>query len=248
VIGDSHSVFWSGADGIRVKKFRKGINIVSDEDMAIEGIIQVYHLGPCLAYNINKLGANSHGKEKVDFLLNKNIIPKQAYIMTCFGEIDIRAHILKKGKSESEIRLYGTIMNYLNFVDNLMEKGYRVIVYGPIATQKDMWHETEAFPRYGDELERNFLTKRFNDKLNYACKRRDIPFVSLFYDMVDDQLNTRENLICDQCHASNILYKFALKKLITTLLYWWNARSKIAFSVSPENYSSTSHSSGIRSN
>jgi hypothetical protein len=214
VIGDSHSVFWSGANGLKGKEFINGIHIVPEEEH-INKFFTVFHLGSCLAYTMNKTGSSTRGRDKADFLINNNFIPKKSTIMTCFGEVDIRSHFLKKGESQVKTRLHGAIKNYIEYIDYLLSAGYDPIIYGPVATQKDHYKMNKNWPRYGTELERNCLTKEFNEILSDKCKERNIMFISLFEDMVNDSLETKEDFICDQCHLGVNVYDFALLKFMS---------------------------------
>ena len=154
-------------------------------------------------------------REKIERLLE--ILPESAYLMTCFGEIDCRALILKKGKENARKRLGKALSSYARFLDFLIEKKRRLIVYGPVPTQKDTHPIDVDYPRYGIETERNQLTREFNDELQKICATRRLPFFTLFYDLVDESGRTREGVTKDGCHLSASVYPLALERFKAAL-------------------------------
>jgi len=194
-LGDSHSRFWK----IQGDNFK------------------VFHLGPVLAYNLNSYGTQTQGREKIDYLL-KNEIQKKSLLMFAFGEIDIRAHILKCGVLQAKERLNKALENYMKFLDYIVNEGYRIIVYGPIASQNDDLGSHPEFPRSGSEVERNYITLLFNQQLESFCKKRNLGFITLFYDMIDENLRTKNQFTYDGYHINNALHEEANYKLKLEIL------------------------------
>jgi len=214
VIGDSHSLFWSGF-GVEQQRipFAHGIEIPKN---SLLSTFKIFHLGPCLAYNMNRYGTKTQGLEKVEFLMSGNYLPFGATVMLCFGEIDIRVHVFKEGKQNMQRRIIGIVNNYMNFIDQMAKK-FKVICYGPIASQKDDWSTNPAFPRNGNEYERNYATKNLTNILSDKCSQCGITFITLFDDLIDEHFSTKTEFIHDQCHLSPHLFPSACHKLFFLL-------------------------------
>lgn len=211
VIGDSHSIFWSGL--AECKPFKHGVHVPLRQNK----FFKVFHLGPCLAYSMNKYDSLTRGREKVEYLLSHEHIKKNSTIMCAFGEIDLRVHVFRGGEKEMRPRLLQSIDNYLEFLFFLRSEKHDVICYGPIASQKDAWRMNERYPRAGSECERNRATLLYNTLLENECAKRNIKFITLFHDMVDSELRTKEKFIGDECHLSPSVYEFACQKFFDKL-------------------------------
>ena len=167
VLGDSHCSFFSGNEDtafIQVSNVYGGINSCSDRLSQYSTL----HLGPALAYNLNKMNTKTKAREKIEYLIRKDYLPHKSTILCCFGEIDLRVHILKLAESRNmswkEI-INPILNNYVDLLLFLQKNGYQVYCWGVIATHKDDAPDNLEFPKYGDEISRNKATKYFNDKL-----------------------------------------------------------------------------------
>jgi len=169
-IGDSHSSIFSGTEVMqpvwpirssdRLKNFRS------------------YRIGPATAYQLeNKIP-----------ILNQilNLVDKENdSVLFCFGEVDIRAHLKKQidlqKKSVKEIvkecvgRYFKTILHYKSL-------GINVMLWGPIAS----WDTPKPYPgpSFGSCLERNEITKEFNEYVKTLCESESISFFTIYYDML----------------------------------------------------------------
>ncbi len=189
-----------------------GIGTVIAGNEANRMKVRVYHLGPCLAYSMNKTGATEKGREKVEYLISSGFLSKGSVVITCFGEIDIRSHILKPGRMDFSAKLDAAICGYVEFIRR-MASDFKVVVCGPIATQKDIWRVNKLFPRYGTEQERNKVTGAFNGKLQNLCSELDIPFVTFFYEMIDENMQTKDGFIFDECHLHSAYHEEMTRRL-----------------------------------
>ena len=126
-------------------------------------------------------------------------------ILFCFGEVDIRAHLIKQSKiqdrpiieivKECVDRYFSVILYYKN-------KGVSVAAWGPIAS----WHDSKPYsggPSFGTCLERNIATKEFNRYLEELCENNSIPFVSIYDKMVDENEITNPEYL-DNWYGSHI--------------------------------------------
>lgn len=209
-IGDSHASIFSGNDEIQP--------IYPELSNDTIAFFKSYRIGPATAYNIISK------KNIINEIISKNNLTKNDYIMFCFGEVDCRAHLLKQSniqkKSVDEIvkecvnRYFDTIFDYHNL-------GYNVLVWGPIGSWNDERKYTGV--SYGSCYERNMITKLFNDYLMKKCDEKNIIFLSIFYDMLDENLITNSFYLDDfpGCHIhlskraiGKILEKFEEKKII----------------------------------
>jgi len=222
VIGDSHVGFWSGQmydshrNSIWVSvscPITEGLGIRTIENNQIDdGFFKVFNLGQALAYNINTYGTSTRAREKIDYLLKSKLIRPNAWVMCCFGEIDMRAHLLKNGLENAPVRLQNILDNYAQFVKQLLNAGYKIIIYAPHASQKDEWYLNPEFPRAGSEIERNKWTLIFNTSLKEMCEQYKLPFLTCFFECVDKNLQTRAEFIHDECHLNQELYNYAVRQ------------------------------------
>ncbi|MBE6444393.1 MAG: hypothetical protein E7020_07010 [Alphaproteobacteria bacterium] len=206
VIGDSHTDIFSS------NQFEKKIllgfkelksNLWGSVYSAPEFV--TYHLDACLAYNINKTNTTMKGHEKVDYLIKNKYLPKGCKVITSFGEIDCRVHIKKQAEKQNKTIddvIDDVIEQYGNFLISLQNKGYNVIAYAPIASQKENIDIDPMFPRYGNEIERNKISLRFGNKLQMFCNKNKIKFISLLNDLVNNDLTTKSEFYRDGVHLN----------------------------------------------
>lgn len=197
IIGDSHSIFFSGKNiGIPDCSFHD-INFYNNSDF------KIFHIGPVLAYSLNKTNTKSKGLEKVQYLLKNGYITKNSVILCCFGEIDIRVHVLRQAERQNKMPeeiIDGIIENYLDFLLKLKQSNI-VCVWGPVATQSDRMNNPE-YPIYGSMENRNKATKYFNEKLKKVCSENQIGFLSIFNELIDENFRTKYEYYCDEVHLS----------------------------------------------
>lgn len=200
VLGDSHTNFFSGEEFIRFIKYKNGINKV----YPLINCFKPYHLGSTLAYNIANPNSSTQGLKRVNWLL-KNKIPKESILILCFGEIDIRCHVIKQSKVQNKTTeeiIDNIINNYAKFIKYLQEKDYKIITWAPIASPKDIWTDNPDYPKIGTEDERNYATKIFNEKLEQLSKEHNFINCSIFPKIIDKDNKTIEKYIADECHLS----------------------------------------------
>lgn len=171
-IGDSHAAVFSGEEKMQPIYPQRSNDILTD--------FRSYRIGAATAYQIsNKINI-------IDDIISKKV-NKDDSVMFCFGEVDIRAHLkkqmdlqnrdMKSVVKECVDRYMSTILYYKN-------KGYNVMVWGPIAS----WHDSKPYtggPSFGTNLERNNITKEFNEYCEILCVENEIPFITIFYNMVN---------------------------------------------------------------
>lgn len=211
VIGDSHVNFFGGNEFLSMKPMKNGV--VNQPSQFIDNF-SIFHLGPALAFNLNKYNASTKAREKVEYLLSSKLIVNGQAVLCVFGEIDCRVHVILQ--AEKQQLDYGSVIdciisNYLEFL-LFLARDHRVLVWGPIPSQKDGMKKNPDFPYYGKESDRNRVTEIFNEKLEHTCKMNDIGFISIFKSLVDKDYKTKPEYIADGCHLSQRAWIFAIEE------------------------------------
>ena len=209
VIGDSHVGFFTGYEYLNLSPLIDGYERINGCSERIEAF-KVFHLGPALAYNLNKYGTKTAAREKVEELIQMGLLPsKDACILFAFGEIDIRVHVVKEAKRNSKSVkevIDAVVNNYLEFA-RLFSKNNKVILWGPIASG---YGDDKQYPTYGSMNERNKATEYFNNKLDEVCKNeKNMWHISIFKYMVDKNYKTIKSYLCDPVHLSQNAWKCA---------------------------------------
>ncbi len=173
-IGDSHSAVFSGEEKMQP--------IWPERSNDITDYFKSYRIGPATAFNlVEKIPI-------IDNILDNIGITKKDYLMFCFGEVDLRAHVIKQAELQETSSMFvmdNIIERYFNVVLEYKNRGYNMIVWGPIAS----WHPYKPYtggPSFGSCFERNNNTKYFNQKLEALCNKHDVKFVTIFYSMIDE--------------------------------------------------------------
>ena len=126
VIGDSHVNFFGGHEKITwlpIKYNDTMLDIRCSPRPMVKNFF-FFHLGPALAYNLNKYGTTTKAREKIEFLISSGIIPAGSNILCAFGEVDIRVHVLKQAKEKNipfENVVDEILENYLTFLKFIQE-------------------------------------------------------------------------------------------------------------------------------
>jgi hypothetical protein len=189
-IGDSHSAVFSGKE-----EMQPIWPIRSDDKLPF---FRSYRIGPATAYQLEtKVGI-------ITSVLNSVVNKTDDRVLFCFGEVDIRAHLIKQmelqKKSINEV-VKECVDRYIKVVLLFRDMGYNVMTWGPIAS----WHESKEYtggPSFGTCLERNNVTKEFNRQLKEHCDLYNVGFISIFENMVDENNITKPEYLddWDGCH------------------------------------------------
>ena len=213
VIGDSHVNFFSGNENLSFIPIGNEVNTCTRKS---DDPITTLHFGPCLAYKSNQYGSSNRFREKLDWAL-KNFILPDAKILCVLGEVDLRAHVFKQtarqGKDYKAI-IDEILDNYMEFLLWLRDLGHEVLCWGPIASQNDTCPVTEEYPRIGTTAERNKATEYFNEELCRRCGENGIGFISLFSDMITEDMQTDEKYLSpDKVHLGQFAYPEVIEAL-----------------------------------
>jgi hypothetical protein len=204
VFGDSHSVIWEGSD-VSKRSLRSQFPNV-----------EVFHLGPALAYNLISESGDGLGKWGLQTIDTVNQIIKDeshnvAAIMLAFGEIDIRTQVVKRAFSSRQpidSAVEQVISRLHSFATILFSMcRIKVLIWEPVATSGTKhFSYNPRFPAVGTEVERNYATRVFAIKsreYSAASRKRGIEVFSFG---VADQLmsfyETRPEYFEDGCHLN----------------------------------------------
>lgn len=165
-IGDSHSSIFSGKDEMQPIW----------PDKSNDGLenFRSYRIGAATAYNL----------ETKTYIIDQIIssqVNEEDTVVFCFGEVDIRAHIIKQAVFQNRPILdlvKECVSRYWNVICNYRSLGCKMAVWGPIAS----WSEEKPYsgPSYGTDEERNITTLLFTEELRLLSKDSDIKIISIF--------------------------------------------------------------------
>ena len=170
-----------------------------------------FHLGPALAFNMNRYGTSTKAREKTDILFSHGLIRKNQAVMCAFGEIDCRVHVLRHAeKRGGDFRpvVDDIAANYSEFL-KYAAREHPVYVWGAVPSQKDTDPVNPDFPRYGTEIQRNLATEYFNLRMKAVCEENGFKFFSIFDKLIDSSYRTKAEYIADGCHLSQKAWEFA---------------------------------------
>lgn len=223
VIGDSHTDIFNGNTFDKKKNLatkEKRWFLCANYEKAPD--IVTYHLDAVLAFTANNQNSTLRCKEKVQYLINNGYLPRGSKIVISLGEIDCRVHVKRQaelqGINVSKV-LDNIINNYFSFIFWLQSESYKVVVYGPIAQQKDSCLLDPAYPRYGTEIERNKIVGQFNEKLKIACKNKNIGFFTIYDQLMNEDGTTKGEYLRDGVHLNNKAIPMLLKAMNNGLNY-----------------------------
>lgn len=200
VFGDSHSVIWEGNDVLKRSVQSKFPNV------------QVFHLGPALAFNLINEENDGLGKWGNDILcIMENKKPAATSIMLCFGEIDIRTQVIRRA-ADSHSSIQFAVREVVSRLNSFAEKLFNItkvpiLLWEPVATSgtKNFTYNPE-FPAIGSEIERNYATVIFSKISRELCRKsraKGIPVYS--FGIATKLMNiyeTKPEFFEDGCHLN----------------------------------------------
>ena len=190
VVGDSHSVFFGGAERIIFNKGRRVwtgffraryISAVTE----LLPVFRVFHVGPATAWQADERGSSTRAREKIDALLRSGDIPVGAGILLVFGEIDCRCHIPKAvlGGSTIEMAVNATVERFMRLPRRLKAAGYTPAVWlttlMPICGDVGNPDDSHALPIIGPQALRDEISLIYCSKLAEACHHVSIRSVGV---------------------------------------------------------------------
>lgn len=207
-IGDSHASFFSGYDRIQLGWPNKSINKYL--------FLKSYRLGPVLAYNLCDFKTRSRGREKLLYILT-HFIPLGSKVLFCFGEIDCRAHLLKQSeiqKRDIHDIIRECVDRYFSVIKDTKEKGFDVLVWNIVPSGITDDALDKEYPFYGTNVERNKVSKYFNEYLKQKLEKFNILFIDIFDKLIFENFRTNNNYYFDGIHLSQKALPYFLNELI----------------------------------
>jgi hypothetical protein len=201
-IGDSHSAVFSGEETMQPEWPLLASNKLP--------YFNSYRIGPATAYQLE------NKKYIIDEII-KNHYNEDDRILFCFGEVDIRAHLIKQTSIQNRTTqdlVKECVDRYFEVILSYKNKGINCIVWGPIAS----WHQSKFYtgPSFGTCIERNKVTEEFNKYVEELCNIHNIGFVTIFYDMIDKNYETNtfylDNWLGSHMHLSQNAMPIILKR------------------------------------
>jgi hypothetical protein len=184
-IGDSHSAVFSGEETMQPCWPEQAANKLP--------YFKSYRIGPATAYQLN-------GKQIIiEQLIDSLNLTFGDKLMFCFGEVDIRAHLIKQSKLQDRSILDVVLECVEKYIDAIkFYKRYNVpiIIWGPIASWCDVKKYTGG-PSFGTNQERNLVTSAFTTALQIACMKEGFEFVTIFFDMLKEDMTTIPDFLDD---------------------------------------------------
>ena len=171
-IGDSHAAVFSGVD--------KMVPTWPERSNDTIEFFRSYRIGAPTAYQLDS---------KIPILndIISRCVGKEDSVLFCFGEVDIRAHLIKQSQLQgvpvSDI-VDECVDRYFQVILYYKELGYNAIAWGPIASHHDARPYLSG-PTFGNCLERNLVTEMFNNRLELRCNQYSVGFVTIFPKMID---------------------------------------------------------------
>jgi len=206
IVGDSHVSVFGGRDAVVPRWPQVALSLLPS--------MQPVHLGPVTAHNWNSETSTSRG-QALFWEFTERLADRRVPIFLSAGEIDCRAHLLKKMPvSEFSVAagLQETVNRYFTFIDYLRREDLNIGVLSPPASMFKQERDKD-FPYHGSERERNAVTRTFTAALDAACKMREIPFLNQFDFTVDPSDATRRAFYWDGVHLGTAAVPRLVSKL-----------------------------------
>lgn len=209
-IGDSHVSFFSGEDAIQP----------GWPESAAQRLpwFRVFHIGPALAFSLSRANTTIRGRERV-FEVLEQAVPPGARVLLCFGEIDCRAHILKRAAKQNlpvETVVATCLDSYFQAVREVQARGFEVIVYNAVPTRLSTPRKAKRdddFVAVGSWQERNAAVRLFNSGARKRCADCGAKFLENYPGLVAANDKTIEWFCFDAIHLSQRAMPLTLRAL-----------------------------------
>ena len=198
VVGDSHSRFWSGGED--------AISVYRKPPDRLPGILTTM-VGSPLAWNLARENTSVRGREKTLMRLQSaRAHGFRGWIMLCFGEIDLRWHILRSAATLGMAQaVRACVDRYITFIHEVRAMHDAVAIWGPAASIDGA--NSDAFPAVGTVEDRNYATMLFTELLR---QKSGVPVLSVLDSTLLDNGRTRTALFFDGVHLSQTVMPHAL--------------------------------------
>jgi hypothetical protein len=197
-IGNSHVNTFSNSSIINYKTF--------DNPYFIP-----HWIGPTIAYNFFE-----HHLLKALETVDK-IDKQKDFITLIVGEVDCRYHLPKQAeeqKRSDEDIVKECIDRFIRCYDEFKNNGYKIIITGTHPTTTAEHDLNPHGPIWGNVERRNKICVLWNRYLKSEAKKRNVPFISIYDYLVDENNITKMEYYFDNNHLiGNKVYDFILKEM-----------------------------------
>lgn len=223
VLGDSHTAFFSGVEGLRFYSgrcvltgfFRRRYISAFTELLPV---FRVFHTGASTAWSAAAPRSASQTRQKIAALLRKDILAGGSLLLV-FGEIDCRSHIPKAvlGGKDIQAAAGETVARFMALPRWLTQAGYDVTVWQPSgvtvapATAPEIEHPQPAF---GSQQLRLDITRAYSEQLAAACARENIRCTGIVGKYHAWNETAPLDCFLDNCHLSQRMMPLALRTLM----------------------------------
>jgi hypothetical protein len=176
------------------------------------------HLGATIAYNFYE----HHYPQVLDYLSSTNINMQTDYVMLIVGEVDCRWHLPKQAEIQNiniEHLVEECINRYFRCYLDLINRGYKVIVWGGHPSTTSGHCDNADSPVYGNCEYRNTITLYWNNYLKQLSEKNNIPFLSIIKYLIDDNNLTKMEYFMDYCHLKSSMVMPFVNKELKHILY-----------------------------
>ena len=183
-IGDSHASFFSGEERMQPCWPEQSNNILP--------YFSSIRIGPATAYQLDS-------KRRIIIRVIESLnLKNEDKLMFCFGEVDIRAHLVKKyllNDLTIESIVQECVSRYIKALLYYKKFNKEIIIWGPIAS----WSSNKVYkgPSYGDNFFRNKVSEVFNQYLEFEASKNGFEFITFFYKMLNDDFTTNDFYLDD---------------------------------------------------
>lgn len=158
--------------------------------------IDANHVGASTAYNLAVENSSTGGRRQVLSRVGR-MDPMTEAVLLCFGEVDVRANIIKycyKERLTIEGCVDGVVDRYMSFASEIASRGFKVLIYGGYGAGGDR-------VSVGSDRERNFAAKCLNASLSAKCEENGFVYFSLHDALLDEEnLETDASFLVDGFH------------------------------------------------
>jgi hypothetical protein len=203
--GDSHCVFWGNQQG-----FDAPTSQVADTP-------DLFWLGPAKIFGLDNPTSNQTQEKFLGFK-HRMEEQSQSVPIACFGEIDIRVNIAKLVLEDLRLDCIDKLADiYLRKLNELPNE--RIVIWGPPPASMDPEQTFQQdYPVFGSAVTRNSIVHLFNTALLRRINEYPrIRFITLFYDLTDERLNTIPGALHDFNHLSIAHFQEARNLLVSVL-------------------------------
>jgi hypothetical protein len=208
-IGDSHVSFFSGCDAIQPPWPARSADKLP--------WFRTFHVGPALAFNLNRPNTTTRGREKLFEILGQ-AVPPGSNVLLCFGEIDCRAHILKqaarRGLPVNQV-VQECLDAYFQMVQEVQTRGFKMVVYNaaPSRSHTPRKNRDDDYVAIGSWQERNAAVRLFNVGAKQRSQECGAKFLENYFDLVNAGDKTEPWFFFDAIHVSQRAMPLTLRAL-----------------------------------